>query len=160
MKRLTFLIIAMLIVASTGSASANFSSALRDRISPVQAVVAAVQNANPAALSALYANDAMIVDDRQPFEWHGAEAGTQWLGASRWTKWSPSVARFQAAVADAQIYGPDHTYIVLAGVFSSVDPKNHWQQKGTLTFLLRKANGVWKITSQVWAQTPLAPVSP
>lgn len=157
MKRSISFIIAMLTIASTGSASASLPSELRDRIYPVQAVVEAVQHANPAALSALYANDAMIVDDRQPFEWNGADAGTQWLASSRWAKWSPSVARFQATLADAQIYGPDHTYIVMACVFSSADPKNRWQQKGTLTFTLRKGNGGWKITSQVWAQTPLAP---
>lgn len=157
MKRSIALLVAILAAASTGLASAKLPAELQDRTQPIQAVIAAVQHANPAALSGLYASDAMIVDNREPFEWNGSRAGTQWLGSNQWTKWSPNVARFQAVISEAQIYGPDRTYIVLACAFSSVNAKKPWMQRGTLTFMLRKEYGRWRIVSQVWAQTPLEP---
>ncbi|HLY02561.1 MAG TPA: nuclear transport factor 2 family protein [Candidatus Cybelea sp.] len=158
MKRFILLVGAALGIACTGSAPAQLPHDALDAVAPVTAVIAAIKYDNAAALSALYADDAVVVDEQAPFEWTGSDAGTQWFAASRdWTKWSHRVAHFRATLANVQVDdGSSSAYVVLAGTFSSADPKKPWQQHGTLTFTLRKTGGRWKISSQAWAQTFIA----
>lgn len=155
MKRLIFLAAAMLGIVCNGSARADIIRDASDAVVPVKAVITAIKNDDEVAISALYANDAVVVDEQAPFEWTGAGAGARWLSASRdWSKWSPKIAHFRDALAEIQVDdGSGSAYVVVAGAFLGADPKKPWQQHGTLTFTLRKIDGSWKISSQAWART-------
>jgi len=160
MKALIFVAAAIFAVACTDNASADFTRDVPDVVKPVKAVIAAIQSHNASSVAGLYSPDAVIVDDQRPFEWTGADAGSQWFSdVSQWSKWSPKIARFKGVPANVNI-ATDHAYVVVAGMFSSADPKKPWKQAGTLTFTLRKSGGSWKISSQVWAQTPYFPGRP
>jgi ketosteroid isomerase-like protein len=140
---------------SAGASAANkFEPDISGVLQPVNSVIAAVKSDDPSAISALYSSDAVVVDDRQPFEWNGVAAGSHWLAdVSDWTKWSRKVATFRSIPSDIQIGDNDKAYVVVAAQFSSADPKKAWTRDGTLTFTLRKVAGVWKISSQVWAES-------
>jgi ketosteroid isomerase-like protein len=151
--RLRLLTVSILIVTCTAGAPAGFAPDMSGVMKPVNAVIAAVKSDDPAALSALYSSDAVVVDDQQPYEWTGASAGSQWLAdVSDWTKWSRRVATLISSPANILIDNNERAYVVLAARFSSADPKKPWNHDGTVTFTLRKVDGAWKIRSQVWAQ--------
>jgi ketosteroid isomerase-like protein len=153
MKHCIVLVAAMFGIACTGT-QADIPRDASDAVVPVKAVIAAIKNDDAAAISTLYSNDAVVVDEQAPFEWTGAGAGAEWLSASRdWSKWSPRIAHFRAVLANIQVDDGGSAYVVAAGTFSSADPKKPWQQRGTLTFTLRKTDSSWKISSQVWART-------
>lgn len=155
MKRFVLLVAVMFGIGCSGSARADIARDASDAVVPVTAVIAAIKNDDAVAVSTLYSNDAVVVDERAPFEWTGSGAGARWLSASRdWSKWSRRIAHFRAALANIQVdAGSGNAYVVVAGAFSSTDPKKPWEQHGTLTFTLRKSDGSWKISSQAWTRT-------
>jgi ketosteroid isomerase-like protein len=161
MKGIMVFAAAILAIAASGRTQADVTRDVSEAVAPVEAVIAAIKSDNTAAMSNLYSNNAVIVDEQAPFEWSGPDAGVRWLSASSdWSKWSRKVARFRAALANIRVDSSSGTaYVVVAGAFSSANPKKPWQQHGTLTFTLKELNNSWKIGSQVWAQTPcsLAP---
>jgi ketosteroid isomerase-like protein len=153
MKHFSLVLASILAAVSTASASAEFTPDISGVMKPVKAVIAAAKSADPAAISALYSSDAIVVDDWPPYEWTGAAAGSQWLSdVSEWTKWSHKVATFKGVPAIVQISDNDRAYVVVAARFLSADSKKPWKHEGTLTFTLRMVAGTWKISSQVWAQ--------
>lgn len=153
MKHSALALLATIVIGCTADAAATYAPDLSGVMGPVNAVIAAAKNDSPAAISTLYSNDAVVVDDRQPFEWNGAAAGSQWLtDVSAWTKWSRKVATLKSAPANILLGDNDRAYVVVAARFSSADPKKPWTHDGTLTFTLRKIAGAWKISSQVWAE--------
>jgi ketosteroid isomerase-like protein len=156
MKHLILFVAAILGIAWIGDARADVTRDASEAVVPVNAVIAAIKSNNAAAVSNLYADNAVVVDEQAPFEWTGSSAGVQWLSASRdWSKWSRRVARFRATLAEIQVDSSSGTaYIVVAGAFSSANPKKPWQQHGTLTFTLKESSNNWKISSQVWAENP------
>jgi ketosteroid isomerase-like protein len=153
MKRFILLGAAIFGIASNSIARADIPREALSALVPVNTVKAAVKNDNAATITTLYTNDAVVVDEQAPFEWTGAGAGARWLEASRdWSKWSAKIAHLRASLADVQLDSSSgNAYVVMDGVFSSANPKKPWQQRGTLTFTLRKTDGSWKISSQVWA---------
>jgi ketosteroid isomerase-like protein len=163
MKRIIVFVAAILAITLSGSARADVTRDVSEAVAPVEAVIAAIKSDNAAAISTLYSNDAVVVDEQAPFEWTGPDAGARWLSASSdWSKWSRKIARFRAALANIRVDSSSGSaYVVVAGAFSSANPKKPWQQHGTLTFTLKELKNRWKISSQVWAQTPcsLAPAA-
>jgi ketosteroid isomerase-like protein len=155
MKRLILLVAAALGIVCSGTARADIMQDASAAVVPVKAVIAAIKSDDAAAISTLYSNNAVVVDEQAPFEWTGSVAGSQWLSASKdWSKWSPKVAHFRGALAEIQVDDASGSaYVVVAGTFLSADPKKPWQQHGTLTFTLRRIDGSWKISSQAWART-------
>jgi ketosteroid isomerase-like protein len=155
MKRFILLVAATLAIACTGIAPAQLPRDALDAVAPVTAVIAAIKHDNATALSALYADDAIVVDEQAPFEWTGSGAGAQWFAASRdWSKWSPRIAHCRATLANVQVDdGSGTAYVVAAVTCSSADRKKPWQRHGTLTLTVRKTDGNWKIRTQVWART-------
>jgi hypothetical protein len=57
--------------ANSASASAGFRPELADIMKPVNIAIAAKTDAS-STISAEYSQDAIVVDDRGPFEWTGA----------------------------------------------------------------------------------------
>lgn len=160
MKLVMVWVAATLAVTVSGSARADVTRDVSEAVAPVEAVIAAIKSDNAVALSTLYSNNAVIVDEQPPFEWTGPDAGARWLAASSDSKWSRRIARFRAALADIRVDSSSGSaYVIVAGAFSSANSKEPWQQHGTLTFTLKELNNHWKVISQVWAQTPcsLAP---
>jgi ketosteroid isomerase-like protein len=156
MKRLTLFVAAILGMASSGSAQADIMRDASHAVVPVKAVIGAIKSDNAAAISTLYTDNAVVVDEQAPFEWTGSDAGARWLSASSdWSKWSRRIARFRAVVAEIQVDSSNGSaYVLVAGAFSSTDPSHPVQQHGTLTFTLKELNNSWKISSQVWAESP------
>jgi ketosteroid isomerase-like protein len=161
MKLVMVFVSAVLAMTVSGSARADVTRDVPEAVVPVEAVIAAIKSDNVAAISTLYSSNAVVVDDQAPFEWTGPDAGARWLLASSdSSKWSRRIAHFRAALADIRVdSSTGGAYVIVAGAFSSANPKEPWQQHGTLTFTLKELNNHWKVISQVWAQTPcsLAP---
>lgn len=153
MKRFIVLGAAIFGIASTSGARADIARDALDAMTPVNAVMLAVKNDDAGGISTSYCNDAVVVDDRAPFEWTGFGAGSRWLEASRdWSKWSSKIAHFRASIAEVQVDSSNgNAYVVIDGLFTSANLKKPWQQRGTLTFTLRKMGHSWQISSQVWA---------
>jgi len=154
MKRSVVTAALVLAIGCGASAPASVEPLHEGAMQQVNVVIDGIKSGNPSALSALYAANAVIVDDQRPFEWTGARAGVDWLSdAGAYSEWSRSVARFTAQPVEVETAGANDAYVVAAAQLSSVDPKRPWTQRGTLTFTLHKTNGAWKITSQMWTRS-------
>lgn len=119
------------------------------------AVVNASNADDVSALSKLYTQDAVVVDEIPPFVWRGAGAGAAWWQAvdsftskkqERIRLVNVRLSEFQQFAAGAYLIQPMTILEVVGGKTSS--------ESGTWTYTFRNSGGTWLISSQVWTTKP------
>jgi hypothetical protein len=101
---------------------------------------------------AVCADDAAVIDDIPPFEWHGPGA------CSRWQKDNDAYARKEGTTdAGGTIGSPqqliisgDRAYVVLPTTFSVTRDGKRVTEIATSTLVLRKTAAGWRITAWTW----------
>jgi ketosteroid isomerase-like protein len=158
MRHYLFAAVTALVMMSSSSASATqaynpFSDPKFSQVlTPVHAVIAALQTGNSQNIKNLYADDAVVIDDVGSLRWNGATAGADWLSnvTGQWAKFKD--AKFtDAQLADISFSGPQKAYAVVYGTLPSKSPDHPFHNNGSFTFTLSKASGDWKITSQTFS---------
>jgi hypothetical protein len=107
----------------------------------------------PAGTVATCTDDAAVIDDIPPFEWHGSGA------CSRWQKDNDSnIQREGITDAAGTIGNPeqlvisgDRAYAVLPATFAFTQKGKRVKETATSTFVLRKSAAGWRITAWTWA---------
>jgi len=99
------------------------------------------------------ADDAAVIDDIPPFEWHGPGA------CSRWQKDNAASIR-KEGITDATgtmgkpqqlIISGDRAYVVLPTTFAVTQKGKRVTEIATSTLVLRKTVAGWQITAWTWA---------
>ncbi|HKU66205.1 MAG TPA: nuclear transport factor 2 family protein [Candidatus Baltobacteraceae bacterium] len=128
-------------------------------MAPIDQVLAAMSSGDSKRLAGVYSSDAVIVDDQAPFQWTGSNAGEDWFAttAGRWGKlwygkFVPTLRSPLQPAANMQ-FGPASAYVTVPGKLTSRLAGKRIDQRGVLTFTLRRVSGAWKITSQIWTST-------
>jgi hypothetical protein len=106
----------------------------------------------PEGTLATCADDAAVIDDVPPFEWHGPGA------CSRWQKDNAAYARKEGTTdAGGTIGSPqqliisgDRAYVVLPATFSVTRNGKRVTEIATSTLVLRKTAAGWRITAWTW----------
>jgi hypothetical protein len=99
------------------------------------------------------ADDASVVDDVAPFEWHGPAA------CSRWQKDYDAYVQKEGITAASGALGKplqlmiagDRAYAVLPTTFAFTQKGKRVRITATSTFALRKTPAGWRITAWAWA---------
>jgi hypothetical protein len=99
------------------------------------------------------ANDAAVIDDVPPFEWHGPGA------CSRWRTDNDAYARKQGVTdATGTIGDPlqltisgSRAYVVAPTTWAYTQKGKHLKEIATSTFVLHKTAAGWRITAWTWS---------
>lgn len=119
------------------------------------AVVKASNADDASALSKLYTEDAVVVDELPPFVWRGANAGVDWWRAveafvrnehHHLKLVNARVSEFQRSAVGAYLVQP-MTILEVGGAQPS-------SESGTWTYTFHNGGGTWLISSQVWTTKP------
>jgi ketosteroid isomerase-like protein len=97
-------------------------------------------------------SDVSITEDLAPFRWQGAHAGSDWLTAMQKNGESMGMTDIQMRLGSplqVLVHG-DVGYEAVPGVVTLKGKQRTVQEKGLLTFALKKEAGVWKINSFAW----------
>lgn len=140
------------IIALAASLLAAGSALAADQ-DDIMAVLKQWNDADEAKAVAACAEDAAVIDDVPPFEWHGPGA------CSRWQKDYGAYAEKEGATdAVGTIGNPrrlivtaDRAYAVVPTTFAFTRKGKRVAQTATTTFALRKTAAGWRITGWTWA---------
>ena len=99
------------------------------------------------------ADDAAVIDDLPPFEWHGPGA------CSRWQKDAEAFDKQEGATDTAGTMGDpqqfvisgDRAYVVLPTTFAFTQKGKRVKEAATSTLVLHKTAVGWRITAWTWA---------
>lgn len=144
MKRIMIALAASLLTAAPAGASDK---------DDIMAVLQQWNDADEAKAVATCAEDAAVIDDVPPFEWHGPGA------CSRWQRDYDAYLK-KAGATDAAgtigsprhlIISADRAYVVVPTTFAFTRKGKRVSQIATATFALRKTAAGWRITAWTWA---------
>lgn len=143
MERVIIILAASLLLGSPGWASDK---------SDIRAVLSQWNDADEAKAVAACADDAAVIDDIPPFEWHGPGA------CSRWQKdYDAYVEKAGMTDSVGTIGDPrqltisgDRAYAVVPATFAFTQKGKRVKVIATATFALLKTSAGWRITAWSW----------
>jgi ketosteroid isomerase-like protein len=139
--------LAVLVASPAGASGAN------DPMWVVGKWLDAFNGADKASITAICADEAAVIDDFPPHEWHGAGA------CSRWFEDFGALSKAQGVTnARIDIDAPSHTesnanfaYLVIPARLSFKLKDKPVQDRGIMTVSLRNGPTGWHISGWVWA---------
>jgi ketosteroid isomerase-like protein len=140
------------IIALAASLFTAASALAADR-DDIMAVLSQWNDADEAKSLATCADDAAVIDDVPPFEWHGAGA------CARWQKDYDAYLEKQGETDAAGTIGKpqrlivagDRAYAVVPTTFAVTREGKRMTQTATAAFALRRTQAGWRITGWSWA---------
>jgi ketosteroid isomerase-like protein len=142
-----------IIVAFALSALTAGSALASDR-SDITTVLNQWNDADEAKSIAACADDASVMDDIPPYEWHGAGACASW--AKDYDAFAKNNGMTDASGTIGKprqiIITGDRAYAIAPATFSFTKDGKHVKNIATATFALKKIAAGWRITG--WAWTP------
>jgi hypothetical protein len=99
------------------------------------------------------ADDAAVIDDIPPFEWHGPGACARWQKANAAYTQEEGItdATFTMGNPRQLIITGDRAYAVLPTTFAFTQKGKHLKATATSTLALQKTAAGWRITAWSWA---------
>jgi ketosteroid isomerase-like protein len=149
-KMLMALAIAMLVGGPTTASEKT------DVMAVVQQWVDGFNKADMQAMIGQCADQASIIDDIAPHEWHGSGACTRW-----WNAYQADAKKNQITDGVVHLGTPRHTdvtgdraYVVIPveSFTYKVKGKPEKETGSVVTLVLRKGQSGWRITAWTWAQ--------
>jgi ketosteroid isomerase-like protein len=149
MRTLSFVCAFALFV--TGSAVASEES---DVLVPVHQFVDGFNKGDAKSALAACAEDASIIDEFPPHEWHGAGACAKWAD-----DYVASAKKEGITDGVVKLHKPSHVTVNGDRAYVVIPSDYTWKQKGkpmketraAFTFALNKGAGGWKIIAWSWA---------
>jgi ketosteroid isomerase-like protein len=106
-----------------------------------------------ASMAAVCTDEAFIIDDIPPHQWHGAGACSKWSSAFQAFAESDKITHPAVSVEKAWHIDvtADVAYFVAPTLFSFKRKGKPFQDKGVVTIALQKGAAGWRITGWAWA---------
>lgn len=142
MKRLVIALAASLL--ASGSALASDKS---DIMAILQQWIS-----GPAGTLATCADDAAVIDDLPPFEWHGPGACSRWQKDNDAYIQKEGITDATGTIGNPQqlMISGDRAYVVLPTTFSVTQKGKRVTEVATSTLVLHKTAAGWRITAWTW----------
>jgi Domain of unknown function (DUF4440) len=143
---------ALLLALALGTASLAQAQSAPTAMDLVNRVIAASEVLDAPALSGLYADNAVFVDEG-PIVIYGPTVGYDWLARVKKKFAERHMTEFKATASPPTFskVSDSGAYIVVPmELHANVGTDKHFQESGLFTFTLVQQVGTWKITSQVW----------
>lgn len=148
MKHRTAFLTLAFVFALSSQAPAQSSGAM----DVVNKVVTASEVLDASALTGLYTDNAVFVDEG-PIVIYGSTVGYDWLTRVKQEFAERKMTQFKATASKPTIsqISANAAYIVVPMELNAVvGTDKHFYESGTFTFTLVQNADAWKITSQVW----------
>ena len=128
-------------------------SALASDKSDIMAVLKQWNDTDEAKAVAACADDAAVIDDIPPFEWHGPSACARWQKDYDAYAQEKGMTDASGTIGDPRqlIISGDHAYAVVPTTFAFTQKGKPVKVIATTTFALHKTAAGWRITAWTWA---------
>jgi len=120
------------------------------------AVVHAANAGDAAALSNLFTNDAVVVDENPPFLWRGSGAGVAWWHVVASVTQKAKLQHLKATAVRLAEFKQTATdaYLVQSMTVTALAAGKPFAEAGTMTYTFHASSGKWLISSMVWTTKP------
>ena len=149
---LKFLSAVTLILLFTGAA---FASEASDVMKPVHQFIDGFNKGDAKSALAACADEAYIIDEFPPYEWHGANACSKWADAYEADAKKNGISDGVVTVGKprhVEISG-DHAYVVVPATYAfNQNGKPMKESNSTMTLGLQKTSSGWRISSWTWSK--------
>jgi hypothetical protein len=106
----------------------------------------------PAGTVATCADDAAVIDDLPPFEWHGPGACSRWQKDNDAYIQKEGITDATGTIGNPQqlIISEDRAYVVLPTTFSVTQNGKRVTETATSTLVLHRTASGWRINAWTW----------
>ena len=136
-------------------AGAAFASEAAEVMKPVHQFIDGFNKGDAKTALAACADDAYIIDEFAPYEWHGAGACATWANDYEADAKKNSITDGVVTIGKPKhvdVSG-DHAYVVVPTTYSfKQNGKPMKENNATLTVTLQKSSSGWRITSWAWSK--------
>ncbi len=152
MTRFRIVLPAIIAVVLLNSAPAFSAQPPSDVMAPVQTFLAVTNGRSAVNIDTLFTPDAVVIDEEPPYLWSGPHAASQWLAMLKGQFVKNQMTGFAATAGKPIEYSQtgDVAYLIIPLSLAGTAGTKPFHEKGTLTFVLRRTAGDWKIASDVW----------
>ena len=107
----------------------------------------------PAGTVATCADDAAVIDDFPPFEWHGPGACSRWQKDNDAYSQKEGITDATGTIGNPQqvVISGDRAYVVLPTTFAVTQKGKRVTEIATSTLVLHRSAAGWRITAWTWA---------
>ena len=100
----------------------------------------------------LYAPNAVVTDEQNPFSWNGQLAGVQWVSSVQKAVKDFKIKDFRVTVNQIRIFQQtdEIAYLVVPVQYTGTINGEAFNEEGAFSFVLRVVSGKWLIKSQAW----------
>lgn len=122
----------------------------------VDAVIHSANTGDASALTALFTNDAVVVDENAPFAWRGAGAGVAWWHVVAAVTQKAKLTHLKAIgvrIGEFKQTAND-AYMVQSMTVTALAGGKPFAEPGTMTYTFHNAAGKWLISTMAWTTRP------
>jgi ketosteroid isomerase-like protein len=100
----------------------------------------------------LYAPNAVVIDEQQPFSWNGPLAGVQWVNSVQKAVKDFKIKDFKVNVKRVKVFQQtdEIAYLIVPVEYTGTINGEPFDEEGAFTFVLRIVGDKWLIKSQAW----------
>lgn len=149
-------LLALALVPALAAAATAPSQAPAPILKLVNAFVHATNTDAASALSGLFTDDAVVVDEIPPFAWRGAGAGTAWWQGVDAMMRKANITNLKATIVRPGEFKQSATdaYLVEGMKITGLAGGKPFAESGTQTFTFHNAGGSWLISATAWSTKP------
>jgi SnoaL-like domain len=136
-------------------AGVTFASEAAAAMKPVNQFIDGFNKGDAKSALAACADEAYIIDEFPPYEWHGAGACSTWANAYEADAKKNSITDGVVTLGKAKhvdVSG-EHAYVVVPAAYAyKKNGKPMKENNAMMTFSLQKSSSGWRITSWAWSK--------
>jgi hypothetical protein len=152
--------VGLLLILITGqkaiAAGVNFADTVKklnpEVLQSVNTVLKASYTFDIDKVTDMYAPNAVVTDEQQPFSWNGQLAGVQWVNSVQKAVKEFKIKDFMVIVKRIKIFRQTEeiAYLIVPVEYTGTVNGDPFNEEGAFSFVFRIVSGKWLIKSQAW----------
>lgn len=152
--------VGLLLILITGqkaiAAGVNFADTVKklnpEVLQSVNTVLKASYTFDLDKVTDMYAPNAVVTDEQQPFSWNGQLAGVQWVNSVQKAVKEFKIKDFMVIVKRIKIFRQtdEIAYLIVPVEYTGTVNGDPFNEEGAFSFVFRIVSGKWLIKSQAW----------
>lgn len=152
--------VSLLLILITGqkaiAAGVNFADTVKklnpEVLQSVNTVLKASYTFDIDKVTDMYAPNAVVTDEQQPFSWNGQLAGVQWVNSVQKAVKEFKIKDFMVIVKRIKIFRQtdEIAYLIVPVEYTGTVNGDPFNEEGAFSFVFRIVSGKWLIKSQAW----------
>ncbi|SEO17560.1 nuclear transport factor 2 family protein [Mucilaginibacter sp. AW1-7] len=157
---LTMVYISLLLILITGQKTIAADMAAEDTVKKVNPEVLQTINTVLKAsytfdidkVTDMYAPNAVVTDEQNPYSWNGQLAGVQWVNSVQKAVKDFKIHDFTVNIKKIKIFQQTEevAYLIVPVEYTGTVNGDPFNEEGAFSFVFRYVSGKWLIKSQAW----------